>query len=175
MSSWYDFHSRCPGKNCTNTNEIFWRHSTCLKTQLINQEGFVKCRNNCFNPAFILEFSFKCGNHNNFRKCSGEKALSAILVALKVQTLDKKVRKKIIDKILNYEEDDYEEEEDFEYHSDYKDDYSEDENESKSESESESESNSESHSNSESDSYNNAINADKDDEYDYNSDNSDYL
>ncbi len=169
MSSWYDFHSRCPGKNCTNTNEIFWRHSTCLKTQLINQEGFVKCRNNCYEPSFILEFSFKCGNHNNFRKCSGEKALSAILVALKVQTLDKNVRKKIIDKILKYDEDDYEEEEDFEYNSDYKDNYSEDEYESKSESESESESNSES------DSYNNSINEDKDDEYDYNSDNSDYL
>ena len=177
MSSWYDFHSRCPGKNCTNPNEIFWRHSTCLKTQLINQEGYIKCKNNCYEPSFILEFSFKCGNHNNYRKCSGDKALSAILVALKVQTIDKNIRKKIIDKILNYDEDDYEEEEDFEYNNDYKD-YS-NEYESNSNYESESYSESKSISNSDSYSYNNAIRADKNDEdydnNDYNSDNSDYL
>jgi len=134
MSNWYDFHSRCPGKNCTNTDEIYWRHSTCLKTQLINEEGYIKCKNKCYNPTFILEFSFKCGNHNNYRKCSGEKALSAILVALKVQKLDKSVRKKLVNKILNYddEEDEYEEEEDFEINNnDYEDeeDYSEDEEE----------------------------------------------
>lgn len=107
MSSWYGFRSRCPGKGCTNPNEIYWRHVTCYNSQYIREDGFIRCKNSdCIKPTFIMEFSFRCENHSDFRKCSGERVLDAILVALKTTAINKYTRKKIIANIFKYNEDD---------------------------------------------------------------------
>ena len=106
MPQWFNFRSRCPGKGCFNPDEIYWRHATCYNTQYINEEGFIKCKtSDCIKPTFIMEFSFRCQNHSDFRKCSGENVLDAILIAMKITTLPKNVKRDLIDKLNNYDDD----------------------------------------------------------------------
>ena len=107
MSQWFNFRSRCPGKGCVNPNEVYWRHATCENTQYIREDGFIKCKtSDCIKPTFIMEFSFRCQNHYDFRKCNGENVLDAILIALKTTSLNKYTRKKIIANICKYDDDD---------------------------------------------------------------------
>ena len=114
MQDWYDFRSRCPAVNCENPyNDIYWVHTQCEEHEKINAYGMIQCLKDrrgysCLNPTFILELSFKCGygDHIDYRKVDGDKVLDAILIAMKVSTIPKKIRKQLVDKLNHYDDDD---------------------------------------------------------------------
>ena len=114
MQDWYDFRSRCPALDCKNpANDLYWVHSKCEEHEKINAIGMIQCLKDrrgysCLNPTFILELSFKCNyeGHTDYRKVDGDKVLDAILIAMKVTTLPKKIRKNLVDKLNHYDDDD---------------------------------------------------------------------
>jgi len=114
MSEWYDFRSRCPALDCTNPySDLYWVHSLCEEHEKINAYGMIQCLkdircNKCLAPTFILELSFKCnyGDHTDYRKVDGDKVLDAILIAMRVTTLPKKIRRQLVDKLNHYDDDD---------------------------------------------------------------------
>ena len=114
MQDWYDFRSRCPLIYCSNpVNDFFWVHSECEEIEKINANGMIQCLKdkriqNCLNPTFILELSFKCYKykHTNYKKVDGDKVIDVILIATKITSLPKKIRKQLVDKINNYDDED---------------------------------------------------------------------
>ena len=114
MQDWYDFKTMCPALDCENPyNDIYWVHTQCEEHEKINAYGKIQCLKDrrgskCLNPTFILELSFKCNNnkHTNYKKVEGEKFLDAILIAMEITSLPKKIRKALIDKINHYDEED---------------------------------------------------------------------
>jgi hypothetical protein len=113
-SAWYDFRSTCPALDCNNPNkDLYWVHRLCEEHEKINAYGMIQCLKDirgysCLSPTFILELSFKCGygGHTDYRKVDGDKVLAAILIAMKVTTLPKKIRTQLVDKLNHYDDSD---------------------------------------------------------------------
>ena len=109
MQDWYDFRSRCPAFYCTPFQDICWVHTKCEECEKINAYGMIQCLkdrrgNKCLNPTFILELSFKCINYEEHIDDIDDKkfdgiTLDAILIAMKITTIPKKIRKDIIKRI----------------------------------------------------------------------------
>ena len=109
MQDWYDFKSMCPALDCENPyNDIYWVHTQCEEHEKINAYGMIQCLkdrrgNKCLNPTFILELSFKCINgeeHIDYiddKKFDG-KTLDAILIAMKITTINTQITKKLKEK-----------------------------------------------------------------------------
>ncbi len=113
MQDWYDLKSKCPAFDCESPyNGIYWVHTQCEENEKINANGMIQCLKdkriqNCLNPTFILELSFKCkgDKHINYKKVEGEKFLDAIFIAMKITSLPKKIRRELVDKINHYDDD----------------------------------------------------------------------
>ena len=111
MNNWYDFRGRCPAIDCND--DINWIHKSCGEHQKVNGYGEIQCLKNlkgekCLSPTFILELAFKCddGGHIDYEKNENDRVLDAILVAIGITSLPKKIRKQLIDKINKFDDDD---------------------------------------------------------------------
>ena len=59
------FRCMCPVLNCSNTNTIYWQHSTCSGSEeTIDTEGDVKCKG-CGRKDFIMNWGYNCAEHKN--------------------------------------------------------------------------------------------------------------
>ena len=112
MNKWYDFRAKCPSINCDCPfQSVNWIHKSCGEHEKINGHGQIQCLKNlrgekCLSPTFILNLKFKCdgnGEHINYIKDEGEES-NAILVAMYITTLPKKIRKQLIEKINFYDD-----------------------------------------------------------------------
>ena len=104
MSEWEDFKTKCP--SCDNTEIIYWTIDQCHL--IINKEGYIKCNNSSCqhnqNPTFIMEYKFKCGKHEDYRKPNNENVWRAFGMISSIVNSSKTERKKLFERIIEYDD-----------------------------------------------------------------------
>ena len=102
MSEWEDFKTKCP--SCDNSEIIYWTIDQCHL--IINKEGYIKCNNSSCqhnkNPKFIMEFKFKCGKHEDYRK-PNLNVWCALGMISTIVNLSKTKKKKLLNRINEYD------------------------------------------------------------------------
>ncbi len=104
MSEWEDFKTKCP--SCDNTEIIYWTKDQCHL--IINKEGYIKCNNSSCqhnqNPTFIMEYKFKCGKHEDYRKPNSTNVWAALGMISSIVNSSKTERKKLFFRINEYDD-----------------------------------------------------------------------
>ena len=104
MSEWEDFKTMCP--SCDNTEIIYWTIDQCHL--IINKEGYIKCNNSSCqhnqNPTFFMEYKFKCGKHEDYRKPNSMDVWAALGMVSSMANLSKTERLKLFNRINEYDD-----------------------------------------------------------------------
>ena len=102
MSEWEDFKTKCP--SCDNDETIHWTIDQCHL--IINKEGYIKCNNSSCqhnqNPTFIMEYKFKCGKHEDYRKPNFKNVWAALGMISSIANSSKAERTKLYKRISEY-------------------------------------------------------------------------
>ena len=99
--TWVDFISSCPAKGCNNgRTDIRWSHYGCDDSkESINEEGNIRC-SKCNDIHFILNASFRCQNHSEFRQCDVMRVFQAMCIIAQNTGFSQKERTDLCQKFL---------------------------------------------------------------------------
>lgn len=104
MGDWEDFKTKCP--SCENNTVCYWVHACDDYHEKINKDGDIKCNNkSCYyydNPAFIMEWRFKCGAHGDYREPNATNVFAALAMVSSITNLTKQERTKVFNRINDY-------------------------------------------------------------------------